>query len=62
LFCQKDVIKLESRIECGGGDWRDGLAGKNTDYSFKGPEFKSQQPYGGSLPLVMRSDAFFWCV
>jgi hypothetical protein len=27
-----------------------------------GPEFKSQQPHGGSQPSVKRSDAFFWCV
>jgi hypothetical protein len=24
------------------------------------PEFKSQQPHGGSQPSVMRSDALFW--
>ncbi|EDM14224.1 rCG23351 [Rattus norvegicus] len=28
----------------------------------RGPEFKSQQPHGGSQPSVMRSDALFWCV
>jgi hypothetical protein len=28
----------------------------------KGPEFKSQQPHGGSHPSVMRSDALFWSV
>jgi hypothetical protein len=39
--------------------WRDGSAVKSTDCSFKGPEFKSQQPHGGSGPSVMRSDAFF---
>jgi hypothetical protein len=32
------------------------------DCSSKGPEFKSQQPHGGSQPSVMRSDALFWCV
>ena len=26
--------------------WWDGLPGKSTDYSSKGPEFKSQQPHG----------------
>jgi hypothetical protein len=26
----------------------------------KGPEFKSQQPHGGSQPSVMRSEAPFW--
>jgi hypothetical protein len=39
--------------------WRDGSAAKNTDCSFRGPEFKSQQPHGGSQPSVMGSDAFF---
>jgi hypothetical protein len=42
--------------------WRDGSAVKSTNYSSKGPEFKSQQPRGGSQPSVMRSDALFWCV
>jgi hypothetical protein len=42
--------------------WRDGSAGvKSTDCSFEGPEFKSQQPHGGSQPSVMRSDTLFWC-
>jgi hypothetical protein len=40
--------------------WRDGSAVKSTDCSFKGPEFKSQQPHGGSKPSVMRSDVLFW--
>jgi hypothetical protein len=30
---------------------------KSTDSSSDGPEFKSQQPHGGSQPSVMRSDA-----
>jgi hypothetical protein len=42
--------------------WRDGSEGKSTDCSSRGPEFKSQQPHGGSQPPVMRSDALFWCV
>jgi hypothetical protein len=42
--------------------WRDGSTVKNTDCSSRGPEFKSQQPHGGSQPSVMRSDALFWCV
>ena len=42
--------------------WRDGLVVKRTDCSSRGPEFKSQQPHGGSQPSVMRSDALFWCV
>jgi hypothetical protein len=40
--------------------WRDDSAVKSTGYSSRGPEFKSQQPYGGSQPSVMRSDALFW--
>jgi hypothetical protein len=42
--------------------WQDGSTGKSTDCSSKGPEFKSQQPHGGSQPPIMRSDALFWCV
>jgi hypothetical protein len=45
--------------------WRDGSAVKSTDCSScssKGPEFKSQQPHGGSQPSLMRSDALFWSV
>jgi hypothetical protein len=42
------------------GDWRDGSAVKSTDCSSRGPEFKSQQPYGGSQPSGMVSDALFW--
>ena len=30
--------------------------------SSEGPEFKSQQPHGGSQPFVTRSDALFWSV
>jgi hypothetical protein len=32
------------------------------DCSSEGPEFKSQQPYGGSQPSVTRSDALLWSV
>jgi hypothetical protein len=31
--------------------------GKNTDCSSKGPEFKSQEPHGGSQPSVMGSSS-----
>jgi hypothetical protein len=41
---------------------QDGSAVKNTDCSSRGPEFKSQQPHGGSQPSVMGSDTLFWCV
>jgi hypothetical protein len=32
------------------------------DCSSGGPEFKSQQPHGGSQLFVMGSDALFLCV
>ena len=37
--------------------WRDGSAGKSAP---EGPEFKAQQPHGGSQPSIMGSDALFW--
>jgi hypothetical protein len=45
-----------------GGGWRDDSAVKSTDCSSEGPEFKSQQPHGGSQPSIMRSDALLWSV
>ena len=39
--------------------WRDGSAVKSADCSSEGPEFKSQQPHGGSQPSVMRPGALF---
>jgi hypothetical protein len=33
---------------------------RSTECSSEGPEFKSQQPHGGSQPSVMRSDVLFW--
>ena len=35
---------------------------KSSACSSRGPEFNSQQPYGGSQPSVMGSDDLFWCV
>ena len=35
---------------------------KAPNCSSEGPEFKSQQPHGGSQPSIMRSNALFWCV
>jgi hypothetical protein len=40
--------------------WRDGSVIKSTYCSSEGPEFKSQQPHGGSQPSIMRYDALFW--
>jgi hypothetical protein len=42
--------------------WRDGSGVKRTDCSSEGPEFKSQQPNGGSQPSIIRPDTLFWCV
>jgi len=48
------------------GGWRDGSVVKSTDCSSRGPEFKSQQPHGGSQPSIlgsiMGSYVLFWCV
>jgi hypothetical protein len=44
------------------GGWRDDSVVKSTDCASEGPEFKSQQPHGGSQPSVMRSDLLFWGV
>jgi hypothetical protein len=48
--------QLEAKAE----GWWDGSAVKSANCSSKGPEFKSQQPHGGSQPSVMKSDALFW--
>ena len=42
--------------------WKDGSVVKSNVYSFRGREFNTQQPHGGSQPAVMGSDALFWCV
>jgi hypothetical protein len=38
---------------------RDGSTVKSTDCFSEGPEFKSQQPHGGSQPSVTRSGTLF---
>jgi hypothetical protein len=40
-------------------DWKNGSVVKSTDCSSRGPEFISQQPYGGSQPSVVEPDALF---
>jgi hypothetical protein len=42
----------------------DGTAGKSTDCSSKGPEFKSQKSYGGSQPPSsgMSEDSYSVCI
>jgi hypothetical protein len=42
--------------------WSDGSAVKGIGCSSEGPEFKSQQPHGGSQPSVVRSDTLFWYI
>ena len=42
------------------GSLRDGSLFKSTDCSSRCPEFNSQQPYGGSQPPIIGSDALFW--
>jgi hypothetical protein len=42
--------------------WQDGSVVKSADCSSKGPEFKSQQPHGGSQTSVTKSDALFWSI
>ena len=54
--------RKEEGVEIGGRGWRGGSVVKSTDCSSEGPEFKSQQPCGGSQPFVMKSDTLFWCV
>jgi len=55
-----EVRKEKPSVKIALWDWRDGSVVKSTDCSSKGPEFKSQQPHGGSQPSVMGSDALFW--
>jgi hypothetical protein len=42
--------------------WRDGSVVKSADCSSKSPEFKSQQPHGGSQLSITKSNALFWSV
>jgi hypothetical protein len=51
-------VQNSNNIRIAGQGWQDGSAGKSIDCSSKGPEFKSQQPHGGSQPSVMRSDTY----
>jgi len=42
--------------------WRGGSVVKSNDCSSRGPEFKSQQPHGGSQPFAAQSDSLSRCV
>jgi hypothetical protein len=46
----------------GAGEMAQQLRALTTLPDSRGPEFKSQQPHGGSQPSVMGSDALSWCV
>jgi hypothetical protein len=58
------VLKTCIKIRWGWGweGWRDGSVVKSAGCLFRGPEFNSHQPHGGSQLSVMGSDALFWCV
>ena len=53
-------LRQELRLNSGAGEMAQQVGAP--DCSSEGPEFKSQQPHGGSQPSVTRSDALFWCV
>ena len=59
--CTLFLLLVDPVVEFSGG-WRDGSALKSAECSSEGPEFKTQQPHGGSQPSVVESDALFWCV
>jgi hypothetical protein len=54
------VIIIVEKCEWGAGEMAQWV--RAPDCSSEGPEFKSQQPHGGSQPSVTRSDALFWSV
>ena len=56
----KQISKARDKKENKG--WRNGSMVESTDCSSRGPEFKFQQPHGGSQPSVMRSDTLRLCV
>jgi hypothetical protein len=68
---EQEIISTEDKSRTNGGKslkvktrrskqgWRAGSAVKSTDCSSEGPEFKSQQPHGGSQPSVMTSDPLY---
>jgi hypothetical protein len=60
LYGQEKILTTTITKKLDSLGWRDDSAGKSTDHSSEGPEFKSLQPHGGSQPSVMRSDVLFW--
>jgi hypothetical protein len=57
-----EVFSMRQYLKELTGGWRHGSVVKSTDCSSRGPEFKSQQPYGGSQPSVTRPDSLLWCL
>ena len=50
---KKEMWKKKKKKNSGAGEMAQQL---------RGPEFNSQQPYGGSQPSVLGSDVLFWCI
>jgi hypothetical protein len=59
-FQYSDTAAEASRVQGRAGEMAQWV--RAPDCSSEGPEFKSQQPRGGSQPSVMRSDSLFWSV
>jgi hypothetical protein len=58
--CDAIMWRPIEKIDLGAGEMAQWV--RAPDCSSEGPEFKSQQPHGGSQPSVTRSDALFWSV
>jgi hypothetical protein len=54
------IVVSKFLIKKGAGEMAQWVRAPNC--SSEGPEFKSQQPHGGSQPSVTRSDSLFWSV
>jgi hypothetical protein len=63
-FCRVEIILVVTLMVLLTLLWAGEMAQwvRAPDCSSEGPEFKSQQPHGGSQPSVTRSDSFFWSV
>jgi hypothetical protein len=59
IFFYKEYRKLR-KLDYRAGEMAQWV--RAPDCSPEGPEFKSQQPHGGSQPSVTRSDSLFWSV
>jgi hypothetical protein len=60
IYIKQTNLRKKEKGKVGAGEMAQWV--RAPDCSSKGPEFKSQQPHGGSQPSVKRSDALFWCV